>query len=63
MSKSCSILLLETISTELMKTIRAFDGGFVANARKAQLNSTKLFNNAKIQTHALGSICVRRDGI
>ena len=26
-----------------------------------KIDSTLRFNNAKIQTHALGSICVRRD--
>ena len=27
------------------------------------IGGTIRFNNAKIQTHTLGSICVRRDGI
>jgi len=27
------------------------------------IDGTIRFNNAEIQTHALGSICVRRDGI
>jgi len=27
------------------------------------IDGTKRFNNVNIQTHALGSICVRRDGI
>jgi len=49
---------------------------FYDNNKKVQLNKlpqttiifriidgTIRFNNAKIQTHALGSICGRRDGI